>query len=67
MVGKDGSHLKLRVTDGISIPKDAIAFRQGHWAGKLPTYVDLFYKFEMNLYNGYYTPQLNVKDIRPAG
>ena len=67
VVGKDGSHLKLRVTDGMSIPKDAIAFRQGQWAGKLPTYVDLIYKFEMNLYNGYYTPQLNVKDIRPAG
>lgn len=66
VVGKDSSHLKLRVADPTAASIDAIAFRQGHWAGKLPTYVDLLYKFEMNAYNGYLTPQLNVKDIRPA-
>jgi single-stranded-DNA-specific exonuclease len=66
VVGKDSAHLKLRVVDSVSASMDAIAFRQGHWAGKLPAYVDLLYKFEMNAYNGYLTPQLNVKDIRPA-
>jgi single-stranded-DNA-specific exonuclease len=64
-VGKDSSHLKLAVTDG-QITYDAIAFRQGHWVGKMPAFIDLLYTFEMNEYNGRQSLQLNVRDLRPA-
>lgn len=63
-VGKDSSHLKLTVTDGI-ITYDAIAFRQGHLYGNLPPYIDLLYQFERNEYNGLASLQLNIQDIRP--
>ncbi len=63
-VGKDSSHLKLTVTDGI-ITYDAIAFRLGHLYGNLPTYIDLIYQFERNEYNGFASLQLNVQDIHP--
>jgi len=62
-VGKDGAHLKLAVTDG-RITLDAIAFRQGHWYDEMPPYVDLFYTFEANEFNGRTYLQLNVRDIR---
>lgn len=64
-VGKDASHLKLVVTDGW-VTFDAIAFRQGSWAGRLPKQIDLLYTFEKNEYNGYTSLQLNVRDIKPA-
>lgn len=65
-VGKDKSHLKLSVTDG-RITYDAIAFRQGHWHGQMPLYIDLMYYFEVNEYNGRTYLQLNVRDLKPAG
>lgn len=65
-VGKDAAHLKLTVTDG-RITYEAIAFRMGHWMGKLPQYIDLMYRFEVNEFNGTQSLQLNVKDIKPAG
>jgi single-stranded-DNA-specific exonuclease len=65
-VGHDGAHLKLTVSDG-RVTFDAIAFRQGHWAGRLPERVDLAYTFERNDYNGQSFLQLNVIDIKPAG
>lgn len=65
-VGKDGSHLKLTVTDGW-VTFDAIAFRQGHWFGKMPASADLLYSFETNEYNGRQSLQLNVHDLKPAG
>ena len=64
-VGKDSSHLKLSVTDG-SITFDAIAFRLGDWANRMPQRVDLLYRFEMNEFNGRKTLQLNIQDIREA-
>ena len=66
VVGKDGAHLKLAVTDGW-VTFDAIAFRLGSWAGRLPKRVDLLYTFEKNEYNGWTSLQLNVRDIKPAG
>ena len=63
-VGKDNSHLKLTVTDGI-ITYDAIAFRQGNLYGNLPQYIDVIYNFERNEYNGFVSLQLNVQDIHP--
>lgn len=65
-VGADAKHLKLTVSDG-KVSFDAIAFRLGEWAGKLPERIDLMYTLETNEYNGRITLQLNVKDLRPAG
>ncbi|TAK11263.1 MAG: single-stranded-DNA-specific exonuclease RecJ [Anaerolineae bacterium] len=64
-VGKEGAHLKLVVSDGW-VMMDAIAFRQGHWAGKIPPKLDILYNFEMNEFNGRQRLQLNVKDIKAS-
>ena len=70
-VGADGAHLKLVVSDPEAGPRreaawDAIAFRQGHWYGKLPRVIDLAYKLEENHWNGNKRLQLVVEDLRPA-
>ncbi len=65
-VGRDLSHLKLRVSDGIT-QMEAIAFRQGQWFNRLPAQVDLAFRFELNEFNGRQTPQLNVEDIQDSG
>jgi single-stranded-DNA-specific exonuclease len=65
-VGNDNRHLKLTLSDGRSM-WDAIAFRQGDWAGKLPDHIDLIYNLEINEWNSQRRLQLNVQDIRPAG
>ncbi|MEJ2301004.1 MAG: single-stranded-DNA-specific exonuclease RecJ [Anaerolineales bacterium] len=65
-VGRDGSHLKLTVTDGW-ITFDAIAFRQGHWEEQMPERIDLMFTFEQNEFNGRTSLQLNVRDLKPAG
>ncbi len=64
-VGAESAHLKLRVTDG-KTPWDAIAFRFGELAPRLPrgTRIDLAYTFEENEWNGVKSLQLNVKDIK---
>mgnify|MGYP001084257150 CR=1 FL=1 len=64
-VGREGKHLKLRLSDG-RLTWDAIAFRQGEWAGRLPDLVDVVYHLEVNEWNGRRQLQLNVQDIRPA-
>ena len=64
-VGTDGNHLKLTLSDGRGI-KDAIAFHQGRWAGKLSGYIDVVYSLEINEWNGRKRLQLNVKDLRPS-
>jgi single-stranded-DNA-specific exonuclease len=64
-VGREGSHLKLRVRAGKN-DFDAIAFRQGYWLADMPERIDLAYRFEINEFNGRATLQLNVKDIRAA-
>ncbi len=65
-VGTDGSHLKLTLSDGRGA-WDAIAFRQGRWAGQLPRCIDIVYSLEVNEWNGRKRLQLNVKDLRPSG
>ncbi|MBZ0308149.1 MAG: single-stranded-DNA-specific exonuclease RecJ, partial [Anaerolineae bacterium] len=65
-VGKEGKHLKLRLSEGpISI--DAIGFGLGHWSRSMPMYVDVAYYLQVNEWNGRTTAQLNVQDIKPAG
>ena len=65
VVGRDGKHLKLSVTDGYS-HFDAIAFRLGNLQSSLPTHVDLLFTFELNEFNGRKNLQLKVRDIRPS-
>jgi len=65
LVGRDGTHLKLTVSDGW-ITYDAIAFGQGHWHADMPIFVDLMYTFEKNEFNGKEDLQLKVKDIKPS-
>jgi single-stranded-DNA-specific exonuclease len=64
-VGANGSHLKLTLSDG-RVKWDAIAFRQGHWLGHLPSCIDVAYQFELNTWNGRERLQLNVRDLRSA-
>ncbi len=65
-VGREGRHLKLTLSDGRTT-WDAIAFRQGAWAGQLPGAIDVAYHLEVNEWNDQRRLQLNVQDIRPAG
>ncbi len=64
-VGREKRHLKLTLSNGRAT-WDAIAFRQGEWANKLPGRVDIAYHLEINEWNGRKNLQLNVQDIRPA-
>lgn len=64
-VGREGQHLKLRLSDGY-ITYDAIAFRKGELAESLPDRVDVMYHYEINEYNGQETLQLKIVDIKPA-
>jgi single-stranded-DNA-specific exonuclease len=65
LVGREGNHLKLTVSDGW-ISYDAIAIRQGYWHADMPLFIDLMYTFEKNEFNGKENLQLRVKDIRPS-
>ncbi len=64
-IGKDQSHLRLSVTDG-RITYEAVAFRQAEWADAMPERIDILFSFELNVYNGRSSLQLNVADIRPS-
>ncbi len=57
-------HLKMTLSNGRAV-WDAIAFRQGGWAGKLPRRIDIVYTLEVNEWNEEKRLQLNVKDLRP--
>ncbi len=67
LVGKDRSHLKLKLSDGKNKqPWDSIGFRMGQWADHLRPndLVDVVYALELNTWQGYTKIQLNLKDIR---
>jgi len=64
-IGKNGDHLKLKVTDG-KITYEAIAFQLGEWQEKMPPEIDLLYAFEENEFRGKKTLQLNIKDIKES-
>lgn len=66
VVGKEGKHLKFKVTDGWAT-FDAIAFRQGHRLPEMSGMVDVAYTFERNDFNGWAGFQFNVKDIKRSG
>lgn len=65
VVGKEGGHLKMTLSDG-RVFREAIAFRQGKKADELPEEVDVAFKPEWNDYMGVRSIQLNVLDVRPA-
>lgn len=58
-------HLKLLLSDG-QIVWDAIAFRQGDWAVKMPKQIDVVYELDASVWNGKARLQLNVKDLKPS-
>lgn len=64
-IGKDNSHLKLRVSNG-SMEHEAIAFRMGEIAREIPRYVDLAYRIDMDEWNGNRRLQIIVQDIRES-
>ena len=68
LVGKDRSHLKMKLYDGKQT-WDAIGFGMGTYWGQndMPTTVDAVYALEFNEWNGRRTLQLNLKDIKNSG
>lgn len=65
-IGKDGSHLKMKVTQDGKLYFDAIAFRFGDKYDDLPKQVDLIYSYAKNVFNERVTLQLNIRDMRPT-
>ncbi len=66
LVGSEGKHLKLRLTDGI-VTFDAIAFGQGVRSEPLPMRVDVAAYFTENVWRDRRSLQLQILDIQPAG
>ena len=66
-VGEDGRHLKLRVANDSGAQIDAIGFGLGDWAKQMPRRIDAAYHAEMNEWQGRYSLQLHLLDIRPVG
>lgn len=67
LVGKDNSHLKLRLAKSESI--DAIGFGMGEWYTKLSPEkpVDIIYSIIMDTWNGGNKLELKIKDIQIHG
>lgn len=65
-VGKDDSHLKLRIARAGQPPLDAIGFGLGAWAAAMPDRIDVAYHLEINEWNGRQSLQLNLQDMRPS-
>jgi single-stranded-DNA-specific exonuclease len=66
-VGREGKHLKMRVTDNNSV-LDGIAFNMGSTIDNLAeaAAVDLAFIPSLNQWNGRTSVQLEVRDIKPA-
>jgi single-stranded-DNA-specific exonuclease len=64
-VGRDGAHLKLKLSDGRKT-WDAIGFQMGRYgsAENRLDKLDAVYTLEFNHWNGATNLQLNLKDIR---
>lgn len=68
-IGKDLSHLKLRVRSSSLAPTDCIAWGQGHWVDKVGSgdRLNAVYAPQINEWNGRRTMQFNIKDLRQSG
>ncbi len=66
LLGKDKSHLKLKLQHGDSEILDAIAFRMGDMFDSLRvgSKIDVAYSIDNNTWNGKTTLQLKIKDIK---
>jgi single-stranded-DNA-specific exonuclease len=65
IVGADGKHAKLTLTDGW-LTFDAIAFGQAQGLGNLGNRVDVAYNLEWNEYRGEKRLQLNVRSLQAS-
>ena len=61
-VGTEGAHLRLTLAQG-GRRMTAIAFRQGHRAGKLPDRVEALFVPQMNTYQDRSEPQLKLEAL----
>jgi len=61
----DGKHLKMTLRTG-NREWDTIAFGQGYQLENLTEEIDIAYYFDINVWNGRQTMQLNIRDIRPS-
>lgn len=65
-VGRDGKHLKLKISRASQPPLDAIGFGLGDWVNHMPDRIDIAFELEMNEWQNKQTLQANLQDIRPA-
>ena len=65
-MGKDLSHLKMRVRTDAMEPTDCIAWGQGDWVDRAGPgdYLEAVYTPQVNEWNGRRLLQLNIKDLR---
>ena len=65
-IGKDLSHLKMRVRAAAMDPTDCIAFGHGHWTDQVGPgdHLEALYIPQINEWNGRRSLQFNVKDLR---
>ncbi|HEY80763.1 MAG TPA: single-stranded-DNA-specific exonuclease RecJ [Caldilineae bacterium] len=66
LVGSEGKHLKLRLSDGV-VTFDAIAFGQAQRTEPLPMRVDVAAYLTENVWRDRRSLQLQILDIKPAG
>jgi single-stranded-DNA-specific exonuclease len=66
VMGNERSHLKLMLRDGRGVAWDAVFFRHGHLADKVPGRVDVAYTLDINEWNSRKRLQLHVQDLRVA-
>jgi len=63
-IGKTGDHLKMTISDG-NISFDAVAFRFGEYYEQIQSTqsIDILFSYNLNIYNGRKSLQLQIKDI----
>jgi single-stranded-DNA-specific exonuclease len=69
LMGKDRQHLRITLNDPLRLGHaTAVAWRRAEWLPFLETkpLVDVVYQVEKNEWQGSYSIQMNVRDIRPA-
>ncbi len=65
-IGKDMTHLKMRVRAAMMDPTDCIAWGQGDWADRAGPgeFLEAVYTPQINEWNGRRLLQFNIKDLR---
>ncbi len=67
-IGKDMTHLKMRVRAAMMDPTDCIAWGQGDWADRAGPgdFLEAVYTPQINEWNGRRLLEFNIKDLRRA-